>query len=87
MPRGGGGVDPGVDPLNPTLAISPAAHIAAIVSVRIRRGVNQEKPRPRVCSHVRKPVAAEAPAIAHPTHIYPEYSLIAGFCVGKAAVA
>ena len=63
-------------PLNPTLAISPAAHIAAIVSLRIRRGVSHATPR--VCNHVRKPVAAEAPAIAHPTHIDPEYSLIAG---------
>jgi hypothetical protein len=46
---------------------SPAAHIAPIVSARIRFGVSQ--PRLCVCSQVRKPEAAEAAAIAHPTHM------------------
>jgi hypothetical protein len=56
-----------VDPLNPTVETRPAAHIAAIVSERIRRGVSQ--PKWWLCSHVLKPVAAEAAHIAHPTHI------------------
>jgi hypothetical protein len=34
----------GVDPLKPTVETSPAAHIAPIVSARIRRGVSQPKP-------------------------------------------
>jgi hypothetical protein len=58
----------GVDPLNPTVETIVAALIAAIVSMRIRRGVSQ--PRRWVCSHVRKPVAAEAAAIAQPTHMH-----------------
>ena len=33
----------GVDPLKPTVAEIAAAHIAAIVSARIRRGVSQPK--------------------------------------------
>jgi len=57
----------GVAPPKPTVASSPAVHIAAIVSARIRRGVNQEKPR--VCNHVRRPVAADVAAIAQPMHM------------------
>jgi len=57
----------GVVPLMPTVVTIAAALIAATVSARIRRGVSQEKPR--VCSHVRKPVAAEVAAIAQPMHI------------------
>jgi hypothetical protein len=33
----------GVEPLTPTVETSPAAHIAAIVRTRIRRGVSQPK--------------------------------------------
>lgn len=55
-----------VEPLMPRVETSPAAHIAPIVSTRIRRGLSQ--PRWWVCSHVRKPVAAEAAIIAQPTH-------------------
>ena len=33
----------GVEPLKPIVETSPAAHIAAIVSERIRRGVSQPK--------------------------------------------
>jgi len=50
----------------PTLDTSTAAHIAPIVSAFKRRGVSH--PRWCVCSHVLKPVAAEAAAIAHPMH-------------------
>ena len=57
----------GVAPLKPTLAKSAAPHMAAIVRARMRRGVSQE--RWWVCSHVRKPVAAEAPTIAQPMHM------------------
>jgi hypothetical protein len=57
----------GVEPLTPTVARSPAAHIAPIVKARIRLGVSQ--PRLWVCSQVRKPEAAEAAAMAHPTHM------------------
>jgi hypothetical protein len=56
-----------VEPLKPIVETKPAAHIAAIVNERIRRGVSQ--PKLCVCSHVRNPVAAEAAAIAHPAHI------------------
>lgn len=55
------------EPLKPTLETSVAAHIAAIVRVFRRRGVNQ--PRWWVCNHVLKPVAADAATIAHPTHM------------------
>lgn len=57
----------GEDPLTPTVASRPAAHMAPIVSARIRLGVSQ--PRLWVCSQVLKPEAAEAAAIAHPTHM------------------
>ncbi len=33
----------GVEPLKPTVETRPAAHIAPIVSERIRRGVSQPK--------------------------------------------
>jgi hypothetical protein len=56
----------GVEPLTPTVESSPAAHIVAIVSARIRFGVSQ--PKLWVCIQVRRPEAAEAAAIAHPTH-------------------
>ncbi len=32
-----------VEPLKPTVETNPAAHIAAIVNARIRRGVSQPK--------------------------------------------
>lgn len=51
----------------PTVETRPAAIIAASVSARIRLGVSQ--PKWWVWSHVRKPVAADAAAIAHPAHI------------------
>lgn len=57
----------GVDPLTPIVDTSPAAHIAPIVSARIRLGVSH--PRLWVCNQVRNPEAAEAAAIAHPTHM------------------
>jgi hypothetical protein len=57
----------GVEPLTPTVETIPAAHIAATVSARRRLGVSQGKPW--VCSQVRKPLAAEAAAIAQPTHM------------------
>ena len=57
----------GVEPLNPIVETSPAAHIAPIVNLLSRRGVSQ--PKLWVCSHDLKPVAAEAAAIAQPTHM------------------
>jgi hypothetical protein len=57
----------GVAPPKPTLATTAAAHIAAIVSARIPRGVSQLGPR--VCNHVRKPVATDVAAIAQPMHM------------------
>jgi hypothetical protein len=57
----------GVEPLTPTVETKPAAHMPPIVSARIRLGVSQ--PRLWVCSQVLKPEAAEAAAIAHPTHM------------------
>jgi hypothetical protein len=57
----------GVEPLTPTVETSPAAHIAAIVSPRMRRGVSQ--PRWCVCSQVRNPLAADAAAMAQATHM------------------
>jgi hypothetical protein len=51
----------------PTVETRPAAHIAAIVTRRIRFGVSQ--PKLCDCSQVLNPVAAEAAAIAHPAHI------------------
>jgi len=58
-----------LDPLTPTVETSAAAHIAAIVSERMRRGVSQ--PKWWLCIQVLKPVAAEAAAIAQPAHIAP----------------
>jgi hypothetical protein len=58
-----------VEPLTPTVETRPAAHIAASVNERIRRGVSQ--PKWWFCSHVLNPVAAEAAAIAHPAHMWP----------------
>jgi hypothetical protein len=60
----GGG---GVEPLTPTVETIPARHMAVTVSARSRLGVSQEKPC--VCSQVRKPLAAEAAAIAQTTHM------------------
>jgi hypothetical protein len=57
----------GVDPLKPIVETSPAAHIAPIVIPRSRRGVSQ--PKLWVCNHDRKPVAAEAAAMAQPAHM------------------
>jgi hypothetical protein len=57
-----------VEPLTPTVETRPAAHIAASVRERIRRGVSQ--PKWWFCSQVLKPVAAEAAAIAHPAHMH-----------------
>jgi hypothetical protein len=57
----------GVAPLKPIVETIAAADIAAIVSARIRGGVSQ--PQWWVCSQVLTPVAAEAAAIAQPTHM------------------
>jgi hypothetical protein len=59
----------GVEPLKPIVETTPAAHIAPIVSRRIRRGVSQGMFW--LCIHVLKPLAAEAAAIAQPAHIGP----------------
>jgi hypothetical protein len=59
----------GVEPLKPIVETTPAAHIAAIVRRRIRRGVSQGMFW--LCIHVLKPLAAEAAAIAQPAHICP----------------
>lgn len=56
-----------MEPLTPIVDTSPAAHIAATVSARILCGVSH--PRWWVCSQVLKPLAAEAAAIAQPTHM------------------
>jgi hypothetical protein len=48
---------------------TPAAHIAAIVRRRIRRGVSQGMFW--LCIQVLKPLAAEAAAIAQPAHMSP----------------
>ena len=56
-----------MEPLIPTVETSPAAHIAVTVMARSRRGVSH--PMLCVCSQLRKPVAADAAAIAHPTHM------------------
>jgi len=45
----------------------PAAHMAAIVRARMRRGVSQGTGL--FCIHVRKPVAADAAAMAQPAHM------------------
>jgi hypothetical protein len=57
-----------VEPLNPTVEKIAALDMTAIVSARIRRGVSQ--PQWWVCSQVLTPVAAEAAAIAQPTHMW-----------------
>ena len=57
----------GVAPLKPIVEKIAAPDITAIVSARMRRGVNQ--PKWWVCIHVRKPVAAEAAHITQPAHI------------------
>lgn len=57
----------GVEPLKPTVETTPAVHIAASVSARIRLGVSQAKLCD--CIHVLNPVAAEAAAIAQPAHM------------------
>jgi hypothetical protein len=57
----------GVEPEKPTVATTPAAHMAAIVIRRIRRGVSQGMFW--LCIHVLKPLAADAAAIAHPAHM------------------
>jgi hypothetical protein len=56
-----------VEPLITTDEYRPAAHIAAIVMARSRRGVSH--PKRLFCSHVLKPLAAEAAHIAQPTHM------------------
>jgi hypothetical protein len=57
----------GVAPLKPIVEKIAAADSTAIVKTRMRRAVSQ--PKWRVCSQVRVPVAAEAAAIAQPTHM------------------
>jgi hypothetical protein len=57
----------GVEPLKPIVDTRPAAHIAPIVIARIRLGVSQ--PKWWAWSQERNPVAAEAAAIAQPTHM------------------
>lgn len=61
-----------MDPLIPTVETSPAASIAVTVIARRRRGVSQ--PMLCVCNQLRKPVAADAAAIAHPMHMRVEHS-------------
>jgi hypothetical protein len=56
-----------VEPEKPIVETTPAAHIAAIVSRRIRRGVSQGMSW--VCIQVLNPLAADAAAIAHPAHM------------------
>jgi hypothetical protein len=56
-----------VEPEKPIVETTPAAHIAAIVNRRMRRGVSQGMLW--LCIHVLKPLAAEAAAIAHPAHM------------------
>jgi hypothetical protein len=56
-----------VEPLKPIVEKIAALDITVIVSARMRRGVSQ--PKWWVCSQVRVPVAAEAAAIAQPTHM------------------
>ncbi len=56
-----------LEPLKPTVETSAAAHIAEIVSARMRRGVSQ--PKWWFWSQLLKPVAAVAAVIAQPTHM------------------
>jgi len=63
------GAGGGVEPLKPIVETRPAAHMAAIVSARIRRGVSQGIGW--LCIQVRNPLAAEAAAIAQPAHMRP----------------
>jgi len=58
----------GVEPLKPIVETMPAAHIAPIVSLRMRPGVSQGMFW--LCIHVLKPLAAEAAAIAQPAHMH-----------------
>ncbi|HEX3512305.1 MAG TPA: hypothetical protein VHT27_14540 [Solirubrobacteraceae bacterium] len=53
----------------PTVETRPAAHIAASVMARRRRGVSHGSPL--FWSQARKPVAADAAVIAQPTHMKP----------------
>jgi len=57
----------GVEPLKPIVDTTPAAHIAAIVARRMRRGVSHGIRW--LCIQVLKPLAADAAAIAQPAHI------------------
>ncbi len=55
------------DPLKPIVETNPAAHIAAMVSERMRRGVSQRKLW--VCIQALKPLAADAAVMAQPAHM------------------
>jgi hypothetical protein len=55
------------DPLKPIVDTSPAAHIAAIVSDRMRLGVSQ--PKSWVCIQALNPLAADAAVMAQPAHM------------------
>jgi hypothetical protein len=57
----------GVEPEKPIDEATPAAHIAAIVTRRMRRGVSHGMRW--LCIHVLKPLAADAAAIAQPAHM------------------
>jgi hypothetical protein len=56
-----------VEPEKPIVETIPAAHIAATVRRFMRFGVAQ--PGAWICIQLLKPVAAEAAAIAQPTHM------------------
>jgi hypothetical protein len=56
-----------VEPEKPIVETIPAAHIAAIVSARMRLGVSHGIGW--LCIQVLNPVAAEAAAIAQPAHM------------------
>ena len=57
----------GVEPLSRTLDTTSASAISANVASRIRRGVKTDQLRVR--SHARAPLAADAAAAAHATHM------------------